>query len=357
MAARWRSGAIRRSTRAFVKLRQYIVLQSGTDEQIAELRKLLDKISASAPRARYYCQMNPIETLRAKIAAPRAPLIMGVVNTTPDSFYPESRVRGIDEALLRARQLWEAGADIIDIGGESTRPGAAPVSPEEECRRVLPVIEACRERIPLPISIDTRNPLTAERALAAGAAIINDITALADPAMRRLAAGTSAFVILMHMQGTPETMQDAPRYASVVDEVETFLRARALDALAAGIERDKIWLDPGIGFGKTTGDNLALIAAIPRLAALGYPVLAGFSRKSFIAEVLACVPADGGAGMRQDTRSAATAGRAVSDSDKLLATCLYNYAALEHGARILRVHDARETAITVRVWRSLLFYP
>jgi dihydropteroate synthase len=320
------------------------------------------KTRALLPHSRYYFPMNPamkpIEALARKLADPGARLIMGVVNATPDSFYAASRVGTVEEAIARAHSLQAAGADIIDIGGESTRPGAVPVSPDEECMRVLPVIEALNS-ISLPISIDTRHALVAERALAAGASIINDITALADPAMRRLAAESGAFAVLMHMQGQPATMQQAPRYDNAADEVEAFFRARMEEALAAGIASDKLWLDPGIGFGKRLEDNLALIAAIPRFVKLQSPILMGFSRKSFITHVLGAPPgADAGVvganmPVAETRMPCASMAQIVSDSDKLLATSLYNFAALSLGAKILRVHDAREAAIAIRVWRSL----
>ncbi|MDR2733312.1 MAG: dihydropteroate synthase [Spirochaetota bacterium] len=284
---------------------------------------------------------------QAILRLPNFPLIMGIINITPDSFYAPSRVEGTADALLRARALAEAGAAIIDIGGESTRPGAAPVSPEEECARVVPVIGTLAAEFDLPISIDTRHALVAEQALAAGASIINDISGLGDPAMRRLAAESGAVAVLMHMQGEPADMQQSPHYQDAAREVESFFIERIRLALEAGMQRGRIWLDPGIGFGKRLKDNLALIRALPDFARLGYPLLVGFSRKSFIREALA---------LGDEARGERTVGApdaALSDQDALLATCLYNFAALERGAAVIRVHDAREAALTMQVWRSL----
>jgi len=312
--------------------------------------------------------MRQADRLCGMMRQPGTCLIMGIVNATPDSFYAPSRADGASEALARARSLVEAGADIIDIGGESTRPGALPVPVDEESRRVLPAVEACAQELAVPISIDTRHALVAERALALGASIVNDISALSDPEMPRLVSSSGAIAILMHMQGRPETMQDAPRYGDVLDDVEGFFRARIESALAAGVSPDKLWLDPGIGFGKRLRDNLALIAALPRFAGLGHPLVAGFSRKSFITKALIhkalASPAGRARRAGRETLAEDDVGRDPdfrrerkaefpSGGDTLLATCLYNFAALEGGARVLRVHDAREAAITRRVWRSL----
>jgi dihydropteroate synthase len=289
---------------------------------------------------------------------PEFPLIMGIINITPDSFYAPSRAYSVDGALARARELRAAGAAIIDIGGESTRPGAAPVSPEEECRRVVPVIEACARELDLPISVDTRHASVAERALEAGACIINDISGLGDPRMRGIAAESGAVAVLMHMQGEPADMQQSPRYQDAAREVADFFTERTRLALEAGIRRERLWLDPGIGFGKRLQDNLALIRALPDFARLGYPLLVGFSRKSFIREALALArrecPAQPCTALMAARRGAFDEdAAALSDQDALLATCLYNFAALERGAAVIRVHDAREAAITLRVWRSL----
>ncbi|MCF8505032.1 MAG: dihydropteroate synthase [Caulobacter sp.] len=248
---------------------------------------------------------------------------MGIVNVTPDSFSDAGRFLGADAALAHARRLIAEGADILDIGGESTRPGATPVPEAEELARVIPLITAIRAETAVPISIDTFKPAVARAAVRAGATIWNDVTALRGaPDAPDVAAALGCEVVLMHMLGEPGTMQDAPRYDDVVSEVEAFLLARVEVALAAGVAREKLWLDPGIGFGKTLEHNLALLRALPRLVALGFPVLLGASRKRFIA---ALDPAAIGAGDRLGG----------------------SLAAALHGARsgvaAVRVHDVRET--------------
>jgi dihydropteroate synthase len=208
---------------------------------------------------------------------------MAILNCTPDSFSDGGRFFEIDAALARAEALVETGAAILDVGGESTRPGAAEVTVDEELRRVLPLIEGVRQRYPeLVISVDTSKAPVAEAALAAGADLVNDVSAAADPAMIGVVADHRAGIVLMHMRGTPRTMQTDTTYADVVSEVRDFLSHRAERAVAAGIPRNLVWLDPGIGFGKDADGNLALLAAVPELAELGHPVLVGPSRKSFI---------------------------------------------------------------------------
>ena len=215
-------------------------------------------------------------------------LIMGVVNVTPDSFYPGSRRPDPAEAITAGLAMAADGADIIDIGGESSRPGAEPVSEDEELARVLPVIRGLRRELALPISIDTYKSHTARAALDAGADIINDISALRfDPAMAALAATEKVPVVLMHMQGTPRTMQIEPHYRDVVREVRDFLAAQLYEAMDAGIPPEGIILDPGIGFGKTLTHNLELLRSLPVFAALGQPLLVGVSRKAFIGKILA----------------------------------------------------------------------
>lgn len=261
---------------------------------------------------------------------PGAPLMMGIVNVTPDSFSGDGLSRSA--AIAHARALHEAGADLIDIGGESTRPGAAPVASAEECRRILPVIEALAGR--MPISVDTRHAATMRATLAAGARIVNDISALRhDPAALSVVASAGAPVILMHMLGDdPQRMQDAPHYADVALEVAGFLAGRIDAAVAAGIARERIAIDPGIGFGKTAAHNLALLRRLPLLAGLGCPILVGASRKSFIGRL---------------SGEAAAAGRVAGS----VAVALF---AAERGAAILRVHDVAETVQALRVWRALI---
>ena len=215
----------------------------------------------------------------------RSPYVMGVVNVTPDSFSDGGRSFDIGSAVDHARELVEQGADLLDVGGESTRPGAAPVPLEEELRRVVPVIEALAGRVKVPISIDTYKAETARRALSCGAAIINDITGLSgDPSMISVAAEYEAGVICMHMQGTPATMQDAPRYDDVVAEVVAYLKQRVEQLKAGGVAPECIALDPGICFGKKRRHNLALLKG-DRVLALGYPVCIGVSRKGFLSRM------------------------------------------------------------------------
>jgi dihydropteroate synthase len=259
------------------------------------------------------------------------PRIMGIVNVTPDSFSDGGRLPRPDAALAHARSLVEDGAQLLDVGGESSRPGAEIVSLDEEIRRVIPAVEAIAGTLSVPISVDTSKVEVARRALAAGAAVINDITALTgDPEMTRLAVETGAGVVLMHMPGTPRTMQLDPRYDDVVTEVYDYLARRAEAAVAAGIAPDRIALDPGIGFGKTTEHNLLLLRNLNRFASLGYALLIGSSRKGFLAKIT---------GRPIDRRATASAVSAL--------------AAAVDGADVVRVHDVAETADALNVWGSV----
>lgn len=258
----------------------------------------------------------------------RKPLIMGILNATPDSFYADSRVSTPDAGVERAVRMIEEGADLLDVGGESTRPGSLPVSLDVELERVVPLIEGIRRRSELPISVDTRKAEVACRALEAGADIINDVSALRDdPEMAGVAVTFDAPVILMHMQGTPATMQLDPHYDDVVGEVAAELAARAREVASLGVPAERIIIDPGIGFGKRLEDNLRLIRGIPKLRALGYPVLIGLSRKGFLGAVT---------------------GRKRADM-RLAATIAANAYSLLAGADILRVHDVRESVDMKRV--------
>jgi dihydropteroate synthase len=258
---------------------------------------------------------------------------MGVMNVTPDSFSDGGRLEGVEGAVAHGLALDRAGADILDIGGESTRPGARPVSAEDEAGRVLPVIRTLRPLTPRRISIDTCKPEVARGAMEAGADIWNDVTALAAPGAADLAAELGCEVVLMHMQGEPRTMQAAPQYEDVLAEVCAFLEARAGAALAAGVAREKIWLDPGIGFGKTVAHNLALLAGLERIVALGFPVLLGASRKRFIAAV-------GAGGMLA--------------SDRLGGSLAAALAGARAGVAAVRVHDVAETVQALRVQAAIL---
>ncbi len=247
--------------------------------------------------------------------------IMGIVNATPDSFWEKSRSGSTTQGIENALSLEEDGADIIDIGGESSRPGSLYIDASEEIDRVVPIIEGIRKHSTIPISVDTRKSAVMKAALEAGADICNDISALEDdPALVLLAVERDIPVILMHKQGIPLTMQENPHYTDVVRNVADYLFARALFAGKSGIKKEKIILDPGIGFGKQYADNCALIAGLAEIAGHGYPVLVALSRKSFIGVMT---------------------GRETAD--RLSGTLAANLVSVQNGASILRVHDVRET--------------
>jgi dihydropteroate synthase len=256
------------------------------------------------------------------------PLVMGILNITPDSFSDGGRFADAEGAIAAGRAMIAGGADILDVGGESTRPGAAHVTTAEELERVLPVVAALAEDGRVPVSIDTRHAVVASACVAAGAAILNDVSGFRDPAMVALVAGCEAGCVVMHMCGEPGTMQNAPSYDDVVAEVGAYLAAQAALLAAAGVARDRIAIDPGIGFGKTTDHNLELLTHLPDLAALGYPVVVGASRKRFIGELTG-----------------------VAEPDERLAGSLAVAVwAVTHGADVVRVHDVEET---VRAFRML----
>ncbi len=276
----------------------------------------------------------PLICGRHRLALDR-PLVMGVVNVTPDSFYDGGRFAEPTAALSRARALLADGADLIDIGGESTRPGAAPTPDAEELSRVIPLIERLRESCDergVPISIDTRKPAVMSAAIAAGASMINDINALrATGAVEAIASsGVQVAVCLMHMRGEPETMQRDTAYADVVAEVAGFLTARIAACVAAGIARERIVVDPGFGFGKTVEHNLTLLRRLDAIVALGYPVLVGLSRKTTIG---------------------ALTGRAVGE--RMAGSVAAALAAVARGATIVRTHDVRETVDALKVWNAI----
>jgi len=251
--------------------------------------------------------------------------IMGIVNVTPDSFSDGGLYLDPVKGIEHGKELAAAGADVLDIGGESTRPGAEAVSAEEELRRVLPVIEGLAGTA--PISIDTTKASVARAAIDAGATIVNDVTALrSDPGMAALCADRGVVVVLMHMIGTPRTMQDDPRYEDVTTEVRDFLLERVDFAISAGIPRGRIWIDPGIGFGKTVDHNLALLRATPEFTSTGLPVLVGPSRKAFIGRI---------DGSKEGGRLGGT-----------IAACIE---ARRGGASMVRVHDVIEVAQALRV--------
>ncbi len=213
--------------------------------------------------------------------------VVGIVNVTPDSFYPGSRVREVEEATRTVLQMFDHGAVIVDIGGESTRPGSRELSPAEEIDRVVPVIRSIKqERRSTILSVDTRHPETAEAAFVAGASILNDITGLCSERMLDLVSQNEAPIVIMHMRGIPENMQNYPEYEDVVGEIMAFLESRAVKAIEHGISKERIILDPGIGFGKSYRDNIEILANIRRFKGLGFPVMIGHSRKSFIGKIL-----------------------------------------------------------------------
>jgi dihydropteroate synthase len=259
--------------------------------------------------------------------------LMGVVNVTPDSFSDGSRRLDPDQALALALELVEASADIVDIGGESTRPGASPVDLEEEIRRVVPVVSRLRSPRVL-ISVDTRNAAVAERALDAGADIVNDVSALGDSRMAEVVARAKAGLVLMHMKGTPSTMQVSPSYRDVVAEVKEYLGRAIEKAESSGVASDSILVDPGIGFGKTLENNLTLLRNLPALSQLSKPILVGTSRKSFLGRIL----------------SGTAARHAVSDDEeRLLGTAASVACSVLLGASVVRVHDVREMRQVVAV--------
>jgi len=264
--------------------------------------------------------------------SPAIPRLMGVLNLTPDSFSDGGRFLDPAAALAQARRLIAQGADILDIGGESTRPGAERVPAEDEIDRVVPVIAALAAETSIPISVDTLKPQVARAAVAAGATIWNDVSALTAPGAPELAAELGCGVVLMHMQGEPRTMQAAPRYGDVVAEVTAWLAARAETALAAGVRRERIWLDPGIGFGKTLAHNLALLAHLDPLVALGFPVLLGVSRKSFLKAI------DPAAALAQD---------------RLAGSLAAALAGAQAGVGAIRVHDVAETRQALLTWAAI----
>lgn len=259
------------------------------------------------------------------------PRVMGIVNVTPDSFSDGGRYESTEKAVEHALQLVEEGADILDIGGESTRPGATPVTLEEELRRVIPVIEKLSAVAGVPLSIDTYKPEVMRAAIAAGADIVNDVRALQEPGALEIVAASNAGVCLMHMQGTPQTMQIDPQYQDVVAEVKTFLAERIQAANAVGIANERIVLDPGFGFGKRTVHNIALLQQLQAISDLGRPLLVGLSRKSVLGQIVG-----GDVYVRLHASIAASVISAMK------------------GARIVRVHDVKATADALKVVSAVL---
>ncbi|MGV9863119.1 dihydropteroate synthase [Rhodococcus koreensis] len=260
------------------------------------------------------------------------PLVCGIVNATPDSFSDGGRFRDPARAVDHGLSLVAEGADLLDVGGESTRPGSTPPSVSDEIERVVPVVEALSRHTSVPISVDTSRPEVMREAVAAGASMINDVRALRLPGALQAAADLQVPVCLMHMLGDPATMQDAPRYRDVVHEVRRFLVARLESCLAAGIPREHILLDPGFGFGKTLAHNLRLLSALRQITEIGLPVMAGLSRKGMLGAIT---------GRDVDHRQAASVAAAMI--------------AAQNGAAVLRVHDVAATVDAVSVYRALVY--
>lgn len=272
-------------------------------------------------------------TRHGDIDMARRTALMGILNVTPDSFSDGGRYFEPGEAVAHGIELAAEGADIIDIGGESTRPGARPVSIQEETERVVPVIRELRRKVAIPISIDTYKAEVAKAALNDGADMINDISALRfDPRMASLIAAEKVPVVLMHMQGTPQTMQEKPHYQDVLEEVKGLLAGRIRFALEAGVNAEQIIIDPGIGFGKELDHNLALLRGLPSLAMLGRPILVGPSRKTFIGKLLD-----------------------VGPDDRLEGSLAAAVAAVLAGANMIRTHDVKEARRAVRIADALRF--
>ena len=260
-------------------------------------------------------------------------LIMGVMNITPDSFFDGGKLSSLEIAINHADQLIRDGADILDIGGESTRPGALEVSVQEELDRVMPVIEAIKSRFDIVISVDTNKAEVMRAAVELGVDMLNDVSALADPESLSVVANSNLPICIMHMQGQPRTMQNDPQYADVASEVLNFLSDKALDCLNAGIPKHHIIFDPGLGFGKTLKHNLKLLAAVPEFCQSGFPVLIGASRKSMIDHLL-----------ERDI------------SERMPASIALAVQAALNGAKIVRVHDVKETYDAVRMVEAVAQY-
>lgn len=278
-------------------------------------------------------QINPVlEWPTGKLDFSAGCLVMGILNVTPDSFGDGGKYYTADKAIQHGLEMARAGAAIIDIGAESTRPGSQPVDADEQIRRAVPVIQALRKQTDIAISIDTYNPDVAQAALAAGANMINDITALSNPKMAKPALEKQVPVILMHIQGTPATMQRNPQYNDVVAEVKQYLLGRAKFAEQAGILKERIFIDPGFGFGKTTGHNLSLLKHLDEFVQTGYRVLVGTSRKRFIGQITG-----------KD-----------SPADRVFGTAATVALAVQKGASIIRVHDVAEMIDVIKTTNAIV---
>lgn len=312
--------------RQFDQLLRKLSLQPfGLKKVAAEIKKALDNYDSS--------EIRTMDCAGREIVFGERTLIMGVLNVTPDSFSDGGRYLSVEAAVARAEQMAEEGADIIDVGGESSRPGADPVDEEEEKRRVLPVMEEIARKIDLPISIDTYKPSVAREAINSGASIINDITALSDPEMADLAGKAKVGVILMHMKGDPKTMQISPEYDDLISEIYSFLDERIERAVQGGVSRERIMIDPGIGFGKRYEDNLEILRRLREFKSLGCPILIGTSRKSFIGKALGDLPVE----------------------ERIEGTAATVAISIANGADVVRVHDVgqmkRVAAMTDAIYR------
>ena len=277
----------------------------------------------------------PLLDCAGRILRLDVPRVMGIVNVTPDSFSDGGEHFDADAAIAHGLKLAEEGADLLDVGGESTRPGAEEVSLEEELRRTIPVVEALAQRVSIPIGIDTSKPEVMRAAVAAGAGMVNDVYALRREGALEAAARLGVPVVLVHMQGEPRSMQAAPHYDDVVGEVHRFLAERIFAAEMAGIARNRIVVDPGFGFGKTTGHNLQLLAQLQRFTELGMPVLAGLSRKRTIGELTG-----------RDAPAARVHGSVAA-----------HLVAAQRGAMLLRVHDVAATVDALEIWNAIAAVP
>lgn len=281
--------------------------------------------------AKYDAPPVPIRWRSYELDISKRTQVMGILNVTPDSFSDGGQFFDHPTAIKHALEMVENGADIIDVGGESTRPGAESVTLDEEADRVIPVIKAIAGKVPVPISIDTYKPEVAERALDAGASMINDISGLSDPRMAALAAKSDVPVVIMHMKGTPKSMQQNPEYESLMGEISRFLRERSDAAVQAGVLSERVIVDPGIGFGKTFAHNMSVIKHLSELKSLGLPIMIGTSRKAFIGAAL---------GVEPDDRVEGTASTVAL--------------AIANGAHLIRVHDVKEMTRVARMCDAVL---
>ncbi len=331
--AKWSSGFTQPTTDIILMatLKQYSLVLSKLPEQPFGLSKLVEPVKQALDSIRP--TEKKITCGRHTLSLGGKTLIMGILNITPDSFSESGIYFDEEKALARVEEMVAEGVDIIDIGGESTRPAAEPVSEDEELRRVVPVIEKLASKINVPISIDTSKARVARAAVDAGAVIVNDITALTgDKEMAAVCASADVGVILMHMQGQPRTMQENPEYKDLMSEIIGFLDERVAAAGRAGIDRDRILIDPGIGFGKTVGHNLEIIKRLRELKSLGLPLVLGTSRKATIGKVLGDFP----------------------PGERLEGTAATVAVGIINGADIVRVHDVKEMVMVARMTDAII---